>query len=346
MKNRPVGKINLKRIFRHFLFWVLFFSGIIYFTGGKVLNPNFFLVDIPVTLFNAYVSAYFIIPYFLGKKHYLLLIGSLVALSFILSYVRLIYYDYYYYSIFSPGLSEGYDRITLPLLLLNSKDFSFGLFIFLSVKYTMRWFKFEKSKLEIENEQIESEIRLMKTQVDHHFLFNTLNNIYSLSVTDPARTRPAVKKLWGLLDFLVNQANFKEIRIERELKLISDYVELERLRYGDRLDFEFKIDRTLKDYRIPPLILYPFIENCFKHGSAMDPGNPWIKIDVSELNDRIRFIAKNSKNPSFSDPLINNENAQTVERIRKRLNFQLPGRYRLKIEDKPLEYMVQLDIIY
>jgi sensor histidine kinase YesM len=338
--------MDLFRILRHIFFWAVFFAVIIYFTGGKAVNPDFLLVDIPITLFYVYVSAYIIIPYFLEKGRYLLLGASLVIFSLMLSYIRLINYDYFYYSIFSPGLSEGAGRISLAVLLLNSKDFSFGLFIFLSVKYTLQWFKIEKSKVEMENEQIESEIRLMKTQVDHHFLFNTLNNIYSLSVTEPSRTKSAVKKLWGLLDFLVNQANFKEIRIERELKLISDYVELERLRYGDRLDFEFNIERALKDYRIPPLILYPFIENCFKHGTALDPGNPWIKIDISELEDRIRFIAKNSKKASYLDPKITEEQVSTLERIRKRLNFQLPGRFKLRIEDKPDEYMVQLDIFY
>ncbi|MGC9344605.1 MAG: hypothetical protein ACP5E3_18005, partial [Bacteroidales bacterium] len=139
---------------------------------------------------------------------------------------------------------------------------------------------------------------------------------------------------------------FKEIRIDRELKLISDYVELERLRYGDRLDFEFKIERELKDYRIPPLVLYPFIENCFKHGSALDPGNPWIKIDISEMDDRIRFTARNSKKANSASQNEKNENLNTIERIKKRLNYQLPGRHKLKIDDKQDEYSVQLDILY
>jgi len=208
MRIKLPGHMDLYRILRHIFFWAVFFAVIIYFTGGKAMNPNFLLVDVPVTLFYVYASAYLIIPYFLEKGRYLLLVASLVVFSLILSYIRLTNYDYFYYSIFSPGLSEGAGRISLALLLLNSKDFSFGLFIFLSVKYILRWLKIEKSKVEIENEQIESEIRLMKTQVDHHFLFNTLNNIYSLSVTEPSRTKSAVKKLWGLLDFLVNQANY------------------------------------------------------------------------------------------------------------------------------------------
>lgn len=343
---RYLKNINFKRISRHFLFWLGFFSSIVYFTGGQAFNPNFFLIDLPITLFYCYISAYIIIPFFLEKKRYLLLILSIISFSVSLSYIRLTNYDYFYYSIFTPGLDEDLNTITIPLLLLNSKDFSFALFIFLSVKYTLSWFKIQKSNVEIENEQLESEIRLMRTQVDHHFLFNTLNNIYSLSVTDPGKTKYAVKKLWGLLDFLVNQANFKEIRIDRELKLISDYVELERLRYGDRLDFEFKIERELKDYRIPPLVLYPFIENCFKHGSALDPGNPWIKIDISEMDDRIRFTARNSKKTNFVSQIEKNENLNTIERIKKRLNYQLPGRHKLKIDDKQDEYSVQLDILY
>lgn len=331
---------------RHVLFWSVFFSIILFFAGYEAVNRNFFLIDLPITLIYTYVSAYLFIPFFMARKRYVILVLLLIIFSLFLSYLRLTNYNYYYYSMFAPKLAESASAVTFSMLILNSKDFSFGLFIFLAVKYTLHWFKFEKSKIEVENEQLESEIRLMKTQIDHHFLFNTLNNIYSLSVTEPDKTRYAVKKLWGLLDFLVNQAKFKEIRIEKELKLISDYVELERLRYGERLDFEFRIERNLKDYRIPPLILYPLIENCFKHGSSLDPGNPWIKIEVKEMEDRIRFRAMNSKKHSRENELDRIHKTRTLDRIRKRLEYQLQGRFKLRIEDETDRYTVLLDILY
>ncbi len=331
---------------RHIIFWLVFF-GLLYIIGAKdVFNENFFIVDIPVTLIYVYLTTYLMIPFFLKRSQFFFLFLAVILFSLLISYFRLINYSYFYYSLFSPGIPGSSEENSFYLVLLNAKDFSFALFIFLAVKYTRRWLKLEKEQIGFENEQLESEIKLLKTQVDHHFLFNTLNNIYSLSVTEPAKTQYAVKKLWGILDFLVTYSEVKEIRIERELKLISDYVELERLRYGDRLLFEFNIQRNLRDFRIPPLLLYPFIENCFKHGSAIDPGNPWIRIDISEMPDRLRFRARNSRSKTIIYKNNNPGKGNNTEKLRKRLDYQLKRKYKLKIDEKSAEYIVQLDIFY
>lgn len=343
MKKRLLN-LDLLRILKHFMFWFGFFGLLFLLSGNRNINRNFWLVDLPILIVYVYVTVYLILPFFIKRKQYLYLILSFIIFSLLLSYLRLKNYDFFYYSLFTPVPIASSDEISFSALILNAKDFSFALFIFLAVKYTLNWMKFEKYRVEIENTQLESEIELVKTQVDHHFLFNTLNNIYSLSVTDPEVTRSAIKKLWGLLDFLVHDIDHEEIRIDKELKLIYDYVELERLRYGDRLAFELYIDENLKDYRIPPLIMYPFIENCFKHGSALDPGHPWIKISIEEADNQIRFIARNSRGDESGEELHENEIDTVVRRIRKRLDYYFPGRYKLQTQVKRKEASVQLDI--
>lgn len=336
--------IDNQRILKHIVFWLGFLVLLLLLSGTQNLNKDFWLIDLPILFAYVYGTSYIILPYFLKRKNYIFLILSFLIFSFFLSYLRLKNYDFFYYSMFAPGPIKVQTEISLSGLLLNAKDFSFALFVFLAVKYTRNWLKFEKNKMEIENKQLESEIELIKTQVDQHFLFNTLNNIYSLSVTDPDGTRDAIKKLWGLLDFLIHDIDHEEIRIDKELKLISDYVDLERLRYGERLAFDFHIDENLKDYRIPPLIMYPFIENCFKHGSALDPGHPWIKISIVETDNRIRFIARNSRGEEARESLHEREISTTLERIKKRLDYYLPGRYKLQTYVKGNEISVQLDI--
>ncbi len=342
---KNLKNIHLERILKHFIFWFIFFTVLFLLSGTQHLNNNFWEVDLPLILVYIYISVYLIIPFFIEKRSYSFLVLSIILFTLVLSYFRLRNYDFIYYSIFAPELQKNGTEVKFSQLLLNAKDFSFALFVFMAFKYTRSWLKYEKDKVEIVNNQLQSEIRLMKTQIDPHFLFNTLNNIYSLSVTYPPNTRNAVKKLWGLLDFLINDTDHEEVLIEKELKLISDYIELEKLRYGERLIFEFHVDDKLKDYRIPPLIMYPFIENCFKHGSSLDPGNPWIRIRIIEMDDRIRFTARNSRKDENDDMRQEMEISNSIEGVRKRLEYFLPGRHKLKISIKADEYSVQLDII-
>lgn len=338
-------RLSPQRVLKHLMYWLVFFSGLVLFSGQQALNRNLFFTDLPVTLIYVYLISYLIIPWFLKKKWYLLLFLSFIVISLAFSYIRLLNYNYYYYSLFAPELQNADERINFARLILNAKDFSFGLFIFLAVKYTLGWLKFERHNMQIENKQIESEILLMKTQVDHHFLFNTLNNIYSLSVTEPSKTQFAIKKFWGILDYIVNYTDIKEIRIEKELNLISDFVELEKLRYGDRLSFELRVDRELYNFRIPPLILFPIIENCFKFGSSDDPGNPWISISLTDKADRIVFEARNSMSRNPDQNRAPKGMDETLERIRKRLDYQLKGRYSLNASACPGEYCISLELI-
>ena len=191
-----------------------------------------------------------------------------------------------------------------------------------------------------------SEINLLKTQVDHHFLFNTLNNIYSLSVTEPNQTRKMIKKLWGLLDYMVNVSKYKLIDLTRELGLIADYIEIERLRYGDRLIFNYKADKTLDRFKVPPLLLFPFIENCFRHGSALDPGNPWIRVEIKDMGDRFSFIAANSRQVDKKQNYPEHSQIKLTQNVRKILDYYFPERYMIRIHENPKEFSVELDVLF
>lgn len=343
MKNNA-RHISTKRLLLHFLFWLTFFTVLIIIAGPRALNKNFLLIDIPVTLFYCYSVSYWFIPALVRKQRYLLLVLIIAAVSIGFSYFRLLNYDYLYYSIFTPVKFSSSGEIVFSLVLLNAKDFSFSLFIFLAVKYTVNWYRESRKTLMKQRDYMESEYSLIQTQIDPHFLFNTLNNIYSLSVTEPPATQFAIKKMSGLLDFIINQSSFQEISLKKELKLIEDYVDLERLRYGDRLDFEKDIPEDLPEVTIPPLLLFPLVENCFKHGSAVDPGNPWIKISIQPTNNGFRFTAANSKKRQASNQEGKTELSERMDRIRGKLNLYLEGNYRLRRTDLGDEFRVEVEI--
>ncbi len=173
-----------------------------------------------------------------------------------------------------------------------------------------------------------------------------MNNFYSLSVSKNKQIQSKIGKMWGLMDFMVTETHFKEIKLTKEIKLIQDYIDLEKLRYGMRLDLSFIISGEFEDYRVPPLILYPFIENCFKHGCAPDPGKPWVEIKIEELKDKIRFTIINSIHENSETKLKSKDKNGGIENIRNRLNYQLPNRFKLNVENRVTEFYVNLEILY
>jgi len=336
--------INLQRLLLHLLFWLMFFTVLIVVAGPHALNKNFLLIDVPVTLVYCYSVSYLLIPLMVRKRRFIVLVFLIALVSIGFSYLRLLNYDYLYYSIFSPVKLSETGEIPLSLVILNAKDFSFSLFIFLAVKYTVTWYRENRKTLMKERDYMESEYSLIQTQIDPHFLFNTLNNIYSLSVTEPPATQFAIKKMSGLLDFIINQSSFQEISLKKEIKLIEDYVDLERLRYGDRLNFKTDIAPDLPDVYIPPLLLFPLVENCFKHGSAVDPGNPWIKISLKPTQNGFKFTAANSKKRHASDQDEKIVLSERLDRIRRKLKLNLENNYHFQSTDLGNEFRVELEI--
>jgi LytS/YehU family sensor histidine kinase len=145
------------------------------------------------------------------------------------------------------------------------------------------------------------------------------------------------------MDYLVSECNNNFIPLEKEIKLISDYVELQRIRYGDRLYFEMNITGDMNSVLIPPLVFFPLVENCFKHGSSPDPGNPWIKLYLEEIENGMRFTAVNSVfSRSRQNPQRNNQS--TAGSFPMRLKALLPGKYKLKIDQGATEYYVKLEV--
>jgi LytS/YehU family sensor histidine kinase len=147
-------------------------------------------------------------------------------------------------------------------------------------------------KLRIEKQ--EAELNYLKSQTNPHFLFNTLNNIYSLARDKSDLAPESILRLSGILRFMLYETGGEYIPIEQELKIINDYIELEKLRYDDSLHIGFKY--TLDDIKqpIPPLLLIPFVENAFKHGVSETRDKPFIDIFLSSDKKQLEFIVKNS----------------------------------------------------
>jgi LytS/YehU family sensor histidine kinase len=191
----------------------------------------------------------------------------------------------------------------------------------------------------LQREKVEAELKFLKAQVSPHFLFNTLNNIYALARKQSSQTPEAVMKLSKLLRFMLYDASQHEILISDELKLIEDYIELEKLRYNDRLKVVFTVDIDNPNQRIAPLILIHFVENAFKHGAGESRFDIKINIAItlkaSELT--ARFI-----NTKGNTPTTKLENKIGMHNTKRQLELLYPKHQLTIVNDD--EYNVNLNL--
>jgi LytS/YehU family sensor histidine kinase len=179
--------------------------------------------------------------------------------------------------------------------------------------------------------------------MDPHVIFNNFNNLYSISIYRPEHLKSTVKKLRALLHYLFTESKSSKVLLVKELEMIENYIGLEKLRYGDRLDISLKSDGDMEGLKITPLILYSFVENCFVHGAGEDPRKSWIDIKVNVTDSRLYFFAANSVTDQPRDKKSSDDQGGNENSVR-RLELQYPNSHRLTIREKQNEHMVELNM--
>jgi sensor histidine kinase YesM len=171
-----------------------------------------------------------------------------------------------------------------------------------------------------------------------------MNNLYALSLEKSSKTSEGIAKISDLLRSVLYECNEAEITLEKEIKLIENYIDLERMRYGNRLRLKFEISGDIKKMRIAPMLLFTFIENCFKHGSSNDPDNPFINIALKVIDDEITFFAENSKPTKEKAISKDNKDGIGLNNVKKRLEIIYRNNYKLEIKDLEHSFIVSLSI--
>jgi LytS/YehU family sensor histidine kinase len=170
----------------------------------------------------------------------------------------------------------------------------FSAIFFGVIKYTYDYKKLKKTAQQLRFEKQQAELNYLKSQTNPHFLFNTLNNIYSLARDKSDLAAESILRLSKILRFMLYETSGQFIAIEQELKIINDYIDLEKLRYDDSLIVNFNYDVEDMKQSVPPILLIPLVENAFKHGVSETRNNPFVDIHLSVKNRRLFFIVKNS----------------------------------------------------
>lgn len=211
-----------------------------------------------------------------------------------------------------------------------------GLAVFLHL--LVDWFKSERQQMELSNQQLKSELAYLRSQVNPHFLFNTLNNIYALAYKKSEHTAEAVMKLSSMMRYMLYEANEERVPLTKEIDNLHSFIALQKLRSKQEELVHFRIEGAVEEKEIAPLLLVPLVENAFKHGNFRS--SP-VQIQLKSIPGRLQFTVKNTykeqqqKDSAGGVGLLN---------IRRRLELLYPNKHRMDIQVEEETFEVTLEI--
>jgi two-component system, LytTR family, sensor kinase len=337
------------RIINHLAFWLAY---IIYFTVlygtihddyGRGLNEV--VTTLPVKAVATYFTLYYLMPRFFFARKYLWLLVLFTTSAIVFGYAdRLLMHTFYV-----PVYLKDYDYEKYPIwdlakAIQRTSIVYLVVFAAVAIKMFKRNYHNERLTQELGKEKLDAELKFLKGQIHPHFLFNTLNTLYSLSLQNSPRTSEVVLKLSNFLDYMLYDCNVDLISLRKEITQIQNLIELEQLRYGRRLDVSLSVSGEIGQQQIPPLLLLPFVENGFKHGVSQNLDDAFISIDLIVKDQQLTLRVENSKTEETPS-----RNSHTkgigLQNVRRRLDLLYPDQYDLQIfEDEEDTYMIVLRI--
>ena len=234
-----------------------------------------------------------------------------------------------------PGVNQ---RISPPFDIVSVFLLVMLILIVISTESVKRWRMTEQRAIQAEAEKAHAELSFLKAQINPHFLFNTLNNIYSLAVTKDDKASDAIMKLSNIMRYITDDANEVMVSLKSEIDCINNYIGLQKMRFGQNCMIQFSVSGNIENKTIPPLTLMTFVENAFKHGiSNHEQTN--IIIKVSAVNNSIHFFEQNTV---FAKSVNMERTGIGIENTKKRLQALYPDKHLLKIEKNDKLYIVEL----
>jgi len=208
------------------------------------------------------------------------------------------------------------------------------------IKFFKLWTLKQKEWMREQQEKISAQLQLLRAQVPPHFLFNTLKSIYTFSSESSCKTPDLILKLSSLLSYMLYDCRSEEVRLEKEIEMMKNYIDLEKEQHGTNIDVSWNVDGNIRDQFIAPLMILPFLENAFKYGASDEIQKPWLGVDISVKNGSLKCKIANSK----SEFVQHNQNGKGITNVQKRFELLYPGKYELKMNDERDFFVVSLAI--
>lgn len=342
-------QIDFKRILRHLLFWLAYILYQILQEGWENkdsfsfhLYPQLF-TNIPIDITLAYINLYLLMPLFYYNRKYV---------QYVLVLVILLLMDGILARYFTWLIWNNWDKVHNPAVYLaENKNFYIPVRILrnavqtfpviaatMLIKLMDNSFKQEKKLREIEKEKFSAELGLLKAQINPHFLFNTLNSLYALTLKGSEQASKVVLRLSDLMHYMLYGASAHKVLLKDEIKYLENYISIEQMRFAERLELSFQYSGDIEGKLIAPLLLLPFIENAFKHGIEDNSG--WVTINLKVAGNRLFLKVENScvAVPKYKS------NGLGLSNVRRRLELTYPGNYELTINKTAAAFEAELEL--
>lgn len=347
---------------RHLAFWLIWGT---YFAFLHAANPvlapeSSYFQNLPFTLTESilllipqmvitYLTLYFILPFY-TKRSKVIAVIFLVIAWIISSFLTMVMLKQINPAILNWILPEKYLRHTQrpPEISFYMGIISAGKGVFTStafalcLKFTKQRYLKEQRNIQLQKQNTQAQLQLLTAQVHPHFLFNTLNNIYSQAQSESPKSSKMILGLSELLRYILYEGRKPLVSLDKELQMILEYVNLEKLRYGNKLDLHYLIADKTRDVYIAPLLLLPFVENCFKHGTSKMLQNPWINltIEVKETTLVMKLMNGKAESTDSTPP----KPGIGITNVRQRLELLYKNKHELQIREEENVFIVDLKV--
>lgn len=346
---------------RHLLFWFCWwlFCTILYsFTPTARVSPYQWklavsavdsVVFLVAHIFLAYSLMYFIIPRLLLKSKYIATAFSVLALFLLTSVISATLAIYLLPGIrnlilpFSEIVNAYYRRTIFYVSLLAGLRGAITIGgMAAAIKIMKYWYIKEQRNMQLLKENTEAQLQILKAQVHPHFLFNTLNNIYSYTQNTSAIASKLTLGLSDMLRYMIYECKDPFVPLSKEIKMLKDYITLEKIRYGNSLDVNLSVPNNIDDLYIAPLLLLPFVENSFKHGASQVLDQPWLSLTITLDETSMHMKMINGKAENYEAPT--GASGIGIENVQRRLTLLYPDKHSLKIVNQEEVFIVNLKL--
>jgi two-component system, LytTR family, sensor histidine kinase AlgZ len=345
MSNRPIFS-NKRVAIMHISFWCVYFSFFFYqitfLRRNEEINFGRALADAVSHIFFiglvSYLNYFLWLPRFLKHKQLLryfaeFILPFVVVVMLHLHFKRWLYIEYAQFGkSFLASNKFVFQHIAVTLFIV----------IFVGMlKFVEDWFTLEARKKEIENEKLSTELQFLKAQINPHFLFNTLNNLYYLATINSPNTTEVIEKLSQMMRYMLYDSNHTKVSFEKEIAYMENYISLEKLRLDNQVPVSFNIKGSSENLKIVPLIFITFLENAFKHGVSNSFKGAFVDILIEIKTNEVIYTVKNSKLPQES---LLEKSGIGLMNVHRRLELSYPNQYELTKNETPTTYEVKLKL--
>ncbi len=280
-----------------------------------------------------YANVYWLLPSYMFKSRYThYLLGVVVAALVMLGVLYLL----------NPWRDSIYPADEGPFMFVWLMPIAGMLFVSTIYAYFRHNEKTHKRDLDLTHQNIEFEMKFLKSQINPHFLFNALNNIYALSVIKSEKTPEMILKLSDMLRFTLYDSDNKKVKLSREIEYIINFINFQKLKMDSEPNIKIDVANCNGELMIEPMLMIPFIENSFKHGNIDNAKKGWLQVEIKTLGPILIFKNKNSL-PAVAMSK-DSVGGIGVENVRKRLDMLYPGRYEFEIETTNNAFAVYMKI--